>query len=413
MNNYMEKISVCRVCGDSRIRSFFDLGLQPLANSLLERVDDREEAYPLSLCWCENCNLVQLEFTVDPKILFSKYVWVTGTSGVAQDFSKRFYEGLIQRTENSKSGYVLEIASNDGTFLKPFLGNGYDVLGVDPAENIVLMAEKDGVQTRFAFWSHATAEDVVRERGKAKMIFARNVLPHVANTRDFVDGLREALSDDGTLAIEAHHAKIILEGLHYDSIYHEHLCYFTFKSLENLLNDFGLFVFDIAESPISGGSMIVYATKTKKEESAAVHQYRKTEEAGATNTLDAWKSFAEKSFVHKDQFLKILNSYAEKGEVVYGWGASARSSTMLNFCGIGAKLVKEIVDMNPLKHGRFTAGTRIPILSAEEVMKEGPKHICILAWNFTDEIKSVLKSRFDYGGDYIIPLPGVPRVDQS
>lgn len=413
MNNYMQKIATCRVCGDSQLHPFFDLGLQPLANSLLERADSREEVYPLSLSWCQNCNLVQLEYTVDPKILFSNYVWVTGTSGVAQEFSKRFYVGLMSHTEDSKNGYVLEIASNDGTFLKPFLANGYKVLGVDPAENIAAMAEKDGVPTKCAFWSRATAEEVVRERGKAKMIFARNVLPHVANTRDFVDGLQAALADDGTLAIEAHYAKIILEGLHYDSIYHEHLCYFTFKSLERLLNDFGLFVFDIAESPISGGSMIVYAKKTKKEESGVILRYRNNEESAAINTLDTWKSFAEKSFRHRDEFLKILNSYAQKGEVVYGWGASARSSTMLNFCSINSKLIKEIIDLNSLKQKLFTAGTRIPILSAEDVMKEDPKHMCILAWNFTDEIKGILKNKFGYGGDYIVPLPGVPRVDNS
>lgn len=413
MNKYMEKISICRVCGDSRLHPFFDLGSQPLANSLLERADGSEEKYPLSLCWCENCNLIQLEFTVDPKILFSNYVWVTGTSKVAQDFSKQFYGELVSRAENSKSGYILEIASNDGTFLKPFLEQGYKVLGVDPAENIALMAEKGGVPTKCAFWSRTTAEEVVKEHGKAKMIFARNVLPHVANTRDFVDGLREALADDGTLAIEAHHAKIILEGLHYDSIYHEHLCYFTFKSLERLLNDFGLFVFDIAESPISGGSIIVYATKVKKEEKVTVLQYKKDEEDNATNTLDAWKLFAEKSFKHREGFLSILNSYVQKGETVYGWGASARSSTMLNFCSIDAKLIKEIVDLNPLKQNRFTAGTHIPILSAENIMKEKPKHICILAWNFTDEIKSILKNQFSYDGNYIIPLPGAPRIELS
>jgi hypothetical protein len=414
-NPIMRKISVCRVCGSAELKPFFDLGDQALANSLPATQEEiaAEAKYPLSLTWCAECNLVQLEFTVDPKILFSSYVWVTGTSEVAQNFADQFYREITSRTTDPKTGYALEIASNDGTFLKPFLKNGHTVLGVDPAENIVKMAVDAGVPTKRDFWSRQAADAVVAEHGQAKMIFARNVLPHVANTRDFVEGLAAALADDGTLAIEAHHAQIILEGLHYDSIYHEHLCYFTFKSLERLLSDFGLFVFDIAESPISGGSMIVYAKKIKEDQRPAVAAYRANEASVGANALENWQSFAARSIAHRQKLLNILEGYRKNGEPVYGWGASARSSTMLNFCGIDTGLIQKIVDLNPLKHNRFTAGTHIPILAAEEVMKDSPKHICVLAWNFTDEIKGILKEKFNYTGDYIVPLPGDPRVDTN
>ena len=243
----MKHITACRVCQSSDIKPFFDLGMQPFANSLLTRPDESERTYPLSLSWCPECRLVQLNDTADPKELFSHYVWVTGTSSTAREYSKRFYQEVMKRSTLPKSGYALEIASNDGTFLKPFLAHGHRVLGVDPAGNIAEMARMQGVPTQCAFWGGETAQRVVTEHGPAHVVFARNVLPHVANTHDFAEGLGQVLHDDGVLAVEVHYARIILEGLHYDSIYHEHLCYFTLRSLEHLLNRYGLHVFDISD----------------------------------------------------------------------------------------------------------------------------------------------------------------------
>ncbi len=404
-------IDHCRICGGSNLKPFFDLGSQPLANSLPATSDEKEEFYPLSLSWCSDCNLVQLSYTVDPKILFSEYVWVTGTSGVAQKYAQTFSEELIARTPGKEDRYVLEIASNDGTFLFPFIKKGYKVLGVDPARNIAEMAEKAGAPTLCAFWSEAEAERLVLERGKAKMIFARNILPHVANTVDFVKGLARALSDDGTLAIEAHYAKVILEGLHYDSIYHEHLCYFTLKSLENLLNASGLFVFDIMASPISGGSMVVYAKKNRESESTVLKSYRENEEKTGVNTLASWENFAARSISHRDKLNGMLDEIKNSvpNGLVVGYGASARSSTMLNFCGINASRLPVIADKNPLKQGRYTAGTRIPIEKPEAVMARKPTHVFILAWNFEEEIIDYLKNVFGFRGMYIVPLPNDPR----
>ena len=404
------ELQQCRVCGESDIRPFFDLGKQPLANSLPESPDQKEQFYPLALSWCPQCNLVQLGYTVDPKELFSSYVWVTGTSRTARDFAEQFSEELIKRASGEVNSYVLEIASNDGTFLQPFLKRGLRVLGIDPAQNIVEMAEKSGVPTECLFWSDETAHDVVEKHGKASMIFARNVLPHVANTRDFVQGLGSALCDDGVLAIEAHYGKVILEELHYDSIYHEHLCYFTLKSLEKLLNDFGLFVFDVTRSPISGGSLIVYAKKGRVEEQSSVVAYREQEAKSQTNAWESWVRFRNRAIQHRAKLLEILNSFKQGEDVtVVGYGASARSSTLLNFCGIDFKTLPVIADMNPLKQGRYTAGTHIPIKSVEEVMARNPKHIFVLAWNFADEIMKSLGEKFHFTGEYLIPLPHDPR----
>src|SRR3989344_911039 len=184
-------IKKCRVCNSSSLKTFFNLGRQPLVNSLLNNTKDREKVYPLALSRCAKCGLVQLNYTVDPKKLFSTYVWVTGTSKTANEFADKFCDELISRASDFKKGYILELASNDGTFLKPFQRKGYEVLGIDPAENIVEMANKDGVPTQRDFWGIKIAKKLAREKGKAKIIFARNVLAHVANPQDFVSGINE------------------------------------------------------------------------------------------------------------------------------------------------------------------------------------------------------------------------------
>lgn len=406
----MVKINNCRVCQSQQLERFFDLGSHPLANSLLDSQDQEETTYPLSLSWCRNCNLVQLDYTVDPHKLFPNYVWMTGTSKTTQEFSHQFYRELISRVEQKTTeGYVLEIASNDGTFLTPFKDDGYEVLGVDPAKNIVGIANQAGIPTKVEFWGEKFAHNLLCEKGLAKIVLARNVLPHVANTHDFVQGLHTILADEGILAIEVHYAKIIVEELHYDSIYHEHLCYFTMKSLERLLNDHGLYIFDMMKSPISGGSIIVYAKKYKVQETSVVQQCRNEEIKGATNELSTWKKFADRSFLHKEKLLDILRQVKSKGLVV-GYGASARSSTLLNFCGINSNIIDMIADQNQLKQGKFTAGTHIPIKTPKEAMTNSPRFVFILAWNFTDEIIKILEKKFNFKGCYIIPLPDFPKL---
>lgn len=408
----MKNLTSCRICKNKNIKSFFDLGQQPLANSLLKSPDEKEDFYPLSLNWCPDCNLVQLNQTVEPEKLFSEYVWVTATSKTAREFSEIFYRKIISHSPKSKEGYVLEVGSNDGTFLLPFVRDGYKVLGIDPAKNIIEIAQANGIPTKCCFFGGKTAKKLVKEKGPAQIVFARNVLPHVANTRDFVEGIRTCLADQGTLAIEVHYAKKILEELHYDSIYHEHLCYFTLKSLERLLNDFHLFIYDIEESPISGGSLIVYAKKQKVKEMPIVEFYRNQEKENKINKLESWQGFAQRAFSHRKKLLDILSSLSKNGEIIVGYGASARSSTLLNFCGIDSNLISIIADQNPMKQKHFTAGSHILIDSPEVMMNQSPKYVLILAWNFANEIIETLKNQFNYKGGVIIPLPNAPYLKQ-
>jgi len=405
----MTKINACRTCKSKDIQSFFDLGSQPPANSLLVKPSDRENSYPLNVVWCGNCSLVQIDYTVDPKKLFSHYVWVTGTSKAAQEYSRRFYNELVSRA-GRKKGFVLEVASNDGVFLRPFIDNNYKVLGVDPAQNIVAMAVKSGVPTICEFFGNEVANKILKKHGPAQMVFARHVFPHVANTHDFIKGLRTALADDGILAIEVHYAKTILDELHYDSIYHEHLCYFTLKSLEKILNDFGLHVFDLIIGPISGGALVVYAKKTRPEQSESVIELKEGEVRDKTNEFSSWKEFSQRAYSHREKLLKLLKNVVDSGGKVVGWGASARSSTMLNFAGIDNRLVSSVADLNPIKQNLYTAGTHILIDSPDIVLLSQPTHIFLMAWNFSNEIITMLKTKYKYEGQYIIPLPGDPKI---
>lgn len=404
----MKIITTCRVCKSRQIKRFLDLGDQPYANSLLKSPQEKEKSYPLSLNFCQNCSLVQLDHTPDPKELFSNYIWVTGTSNTARMQAKVWCRKVTSRIKSKKKGYILEVASNDGTFLLPFIKKGYTVLGVDPAKNIAKVAVAAGVSTRCEFFGVASAKKILKEMGPAQVVFARNVLAHVANTLDFVKGMEIVLDDDGLLVIEVHYAKKIYQELHYDSIYHEHLCYFTVKSLEKLLSLHNLFIEDVTTSPISGGALIVYARKRKVKESAKVGAFRKAEERIKLNALESWENFAQRIKKHKENFLEILEKY--KGKTVVGYGASARSSTLLNYCGISTKQIAVIADQNSWKQGLYTAGTHIPIKSLDFVMEKKPQVFVILSWNYKNEIMNNLKNTYKYKGKCVIPLPNSPKV---
>ncbi|MDO8623497.1 MAG: class I SAM-dependent methyltransferase [archaeon] len=404
----MDFIKECRICNNANIKPFLSLGKQPFANSLLNSPDEKENSYPLSLSFCGDCGLVQLNETADPKELFSKYVWVTGTSRTARDYSKTFCDNILSKVDVNGS-YVLEVASNDGTFLIPFIQKGYNVLGVDPAENIVDIAISNGVPTACSFFGQDIARQIVEEKGKAKVIFARNVIAHVANLHDFVSGLETCLDDEGLLVLEAHYAKPILEGLQYDSFYHEHLCYFSIKSMENLLKQHNFHIVDVRQGPISGGSLEVYAAKNNQQESVNVSSFRNTEKLIGLNEFNSWIDFAKRVHSHKDELSAILSDLSKTKNIV-GYGASARSSTLLNFCGITPDMVSMIADQNPIKHNKYTAGTHIPIYSPDDVMDTNPDYVFITGWNFTDEIINILSDRYSFNGKCIIPLPNKPEI---
>ncbi len=404
------KIKQCRACQSRQVVQFLDLGSQPFANALLDPDFKEEKKYPLSLSYCKDCSLVQLDYTAEPEELFSNYFWVTSTSSTAREYAKQFYQNVKKYIKNDQR-YVLEIASNDGTFLKEFKEHGYEVLGVDPAKNIARQANEQGIATRVDFFQKAVAKDIVKEKGYPSVIYARNVLPHVADLRGFVEGLACCCGDDNLLVIEVHYSGKILDELHYDSIYHEHLHYFTLNSVMNLLKHHGLYVFDVSLSPISGGSVVLYVSGKEKESSCFLKTMLAEEEKLGYNTLDKWETFAKTVEKHREKLLAIIKSRLKEGKQIVAYGASARSSTMLNYCGIGKEMIPTVIDQNSLKQGHLTPGSHMLIRSAELVLEEKPDVILLLAWNFKDEIIDILKNQYGYKGEIIIPLPYPPHTE--
>ena len=416
MKNYAGKtlkmisksISCCRLCGSSDLDPILDLGLQPPANSIRAKLDQHLDSVPLAICRCRICTTVQLTETVSPEYLFRDYVWVTGTSKTAQVYSQIFFENIIQRCYQEKL-FIVEVASNDGTFLKRFHEQRHRVLGVDPAQNLASVAEAAGIPTLPEFFGLKTAQSVTQVHGYADVVIARNVLPHVPDPNNVVAGMAHCLKEDGIGAIEFHWVDKILSELHYDSIYHEHFFYHSLHSIEQLLVRHSLTLFDVTESPISGGSLVAYFSKARRPRTIQLVEKLALENKRGLAALETWREFATRSLEHRIKLKEMVESEIKAGKRIIGYGASARSSTLLNFCGIDHRHLACIADQSPLKHNRYTPGTNILIVSPERAFEAHPDTILLLAWNFKDEIMSRL-IEVGFHGNVIVPLPGNPQL---
>jgi hypothetical protein len=406
--NY-NNISECRISNSKKLTKILDLGMQPLANSLKKKQFGHEEKYPLSISFCEESSLLQLNETIKKEILFNNYVWVTSTSSTTKNYAQTFYENVTNEIQLDKNNdLIIEIASNDGTFLRPFVRNGYKkVIGVDPAKNISDLANKNNIKTINNYWSEECSENLLKQYGNAKLVIARNVIPHVSELHSVMSGVEKILLNDGVGIFEIHDANIIFNELHYDSIYHEHLCFFTLKSISFLLNKFNLHTFEIKKSPISGGSFVIYFSKKKKVPTKNMQLAILNENKSKVNQIESWKQFASKAECHRTQMKKILANFSKKK--IIGFGSSARSQTLLNYCGFNEKNIDLIIDNNPIKQNFFSPGTNIKIVDFNSAINTKPDVIFILAWNFREEIINQCRSA-GYKGEFIVPFPNNPKI---
>lgn len=408
MKTISQSINSCRLCDSSELDLILDLGTQPPANSLRVHSHVQLESVPLIICRCRKCTTIQLTETVSPEHLFREYVWVTGTSRTALNYSHIFYKNVAVRCEK-KNLFAVEVASNDGTFLQRFRENGHRVLGVDPAQNLARLAEATGIPTIDEFFGLEIARQVVQEHGQADAVMARNVLPHVPDPNDVVSGIAYCLKVDGVGAIEFHWIDKIISELHYDSVYHEHFFYHSLHSINELLKRHHLILFDVTESPISGGSLVAYFSKTPRPAAAALQEKLALEEKSGLAKLVTWQQFAQRSLGHRRQLKDMIEAEIRAGRKVIGYGASARSSTLLNFCGIDSRHLSCIADQSTLKHDCYTPGTNVLVVSPERALAESPDTILLLAWNFQDEILARL-SDAGFHGNVIVPLPNEPQL---
>ena len=396
----------CFICNSS-LELILNLGEQSLANALLDSKDNISEKFFLRLARCNSCGHIQLQDKIDPAKLFSKYLWVTGTSKTAKEFSYALKDRIIGNDKVKKN--ILEIASNDGTFLKPFKEAGHSVLGIDPAKNIVEMAKSNGIPTLCAFFNNDFAKHYIIENNKKfDVILARNVIAHTPNPLNFLEGINTLLSENGYAFVEFHDAFHILKGYQYDSIYHEHYSYFFLNSFSRAAQENELKVIDVIESPISGGALIVKLSKNKEHPTSSnvLKKLNQDNNIGISKK-EAWLKFALFAKEHSAKLFDLVSQMSSK-QKIYGYGSSARSNTMLAFSGINNNQIECIIDNSPLKQNKFTPGTRIKILSLENLPKKNCT-LLLLAWNFAKEILEDLKKKGYKDIRVIQPLPNLPQ----
>lgn len=402
----MNKIK-CRLCGgDGKL--VINLKNQPLANQILNHYLQKQKYYPLKIFRCKDCYLLQIYKNIDPKIMFNNYVWVTGTSKSTLNYLEKLSTFIQKKLRLRKSSKILEIASNDGTFLKILNKKFQIVLGIEPAKNLSRYANKKGNIT-FNYFFNLKAAKIIKQKIKTKfnLIIARNVMPHISNLHSVFLGVNTLLENNGRLLIEFHYVKNIFDKMQFDYIYHEHTYYFSIKTLSNYAAKYGLFPNDVKKSHISGGSLVVIFSKNKKK-SSYLKKLINEENLCRINTLNKATNFQKSLNQYSEKLNLILNN--KKYQPIAGFGSSARSNTLINFIGIKGKILETIFDNNTYKHNKYTPGQKKLILKPTTKNIKKFKTVIIFAWNFYKEIKKqLINLRFK---GYVIKTLPKPKIEK-
>ncbi|MBI2010396.1 MAG: class I SAM-dependent methyltransferase [Candidatus Chisholmbacteria bacterium] len=406
------RVKRCRACLGKNLIRVMDLGSTPAANAFLKRVDkkttSRERWFPLKALFCKHCGLVQLEHVVDARYLFKNYVYVSSISPANLAHFKSFAELAVKRFNLKPKTLVVDIGSNDGILLKPFASLGMKILGVEPATNIARRAIADGVPTLARFFNPEVARFIRRrEKRGATIITAANVFAHVDDLDELIEGVKILLKDEGVFIIEAPYVVDLLTKNTFDLIYHEHLSHLGVRPLTVLFERLGMKIFDVEHNDSHGGSIRVFVKKT-----AANHRVRPTvarflqkeKQLGLQRVL-TYRKFAKRILANKLNLLKLLKKLKKEGKTIAGYGAAAKSTTLLHYFGIDNKIVDYVVDDSPYKQDLFTPGTHLPVVPPQRIYTDRPDYLLLLTWNFAEPIMKQHRRFRKLGGKFIVPVP--------
>lgn len=415
MNN-QRSAGQCRFCSAPLEQSFVDLGLSPLCQTHIEpnRLGEPEPFYPLHALVCTRCWLVQLQEFVSPQDIFSEYAYFSSYSDSWVEHARLYADRMRRDFGIGNGSLVVELASNDGYLLQHFARHGVPVLGIEPAANVAETAVRRGIRTEVRFFGRETARYVAQQYGLADLLVGNNVLAHVPDLNDFVAGMKMLLKPGGLITMEFPHLLRLMDGNQFDTIYHEHFSYFSFGTAQRVFRHHGLTLFDVEELPTHGGSLRIYAChdgEARRPMSDRVHALEERELARGFETLACYAGFGERVKATKRALLSFLIEAKAAGKSIAGYGAPGKGNTLLNYCGIRGDFLDYTVDRNPYKQGKYTPGTRIPILAPEQIAVTRPDYILILPWNLTEEIVGQMRFAREWGCRFAVPIPELALLD--